>query len=787
MLPRPHLRRFKTGFVALLCTLTALACSNTTTGTNGGNGTGGQTIADFACLSGSTQIDCKATPEILNTISGKKVGNGQTDTVSVGSVAKGKTQGVTYRITNVASAISAAGLVIDSIALDYTPLATDETAEDGAFRCLSSDGQACSAKTGQWKKLVPAGVTPGAGQGLSEQFTILFKRFDDKERNAKVTLNLRGVTGSLASFSFNVKAKLGSPSAKFQSTDPSDPNNGVSFPSVQPGETVKRVIKLLNTGEADLSVTAFDLTTLDPTFTLQLTNPADLDPAVHAGGDIWTLPSVLTVPSQGSATLELTFKPTDDKMRKGLISIKGTSNDPNAADLLVQANSQMPCILVTPGTYNFGGAVPGYEPGELKAVITNCGAIEIELTSIAFNAALGNSSEFGIDVGDLYTNGKLASPDPVSPTNTLKIPVGGNAQVRITYSPADVTPDGAAPDKAVIEFKSNAFVVPQLEVTGTGIKVTCPLPKINVVEGEEVVPQTLLHLSGLKSIAPGGGSIAKYQWTVKQPVGSAQPLMPNATMPTPTLLANTAGEYEFCLEVWDNMDTKSCSAACTKVLVVPNNAIHVELLWDTPADSDQGDTGPAAGADLDLHFAHPLASEQDLDCDGTPDPWFNNPWDTFWFNNKPPWGSSSSSDDDPGLDLDDTDGAGPENLNLAKPEGSVDDPQYYSVGVHYWNDHGYGASYATVAIYVQGTQVLQFSKVKMNPLDMWYVGKLWWPNLASGGNKKVFEACYQSGLSCNAKQNLMWQPKGDWCITPCYVNKAFVGTVSGGASTPSCK
>ncbi|MBI5607307.1 MAG: hypothetical protein HY902_00335 [Deltaproteobacteria bacterium] len=784
MLPRPYMAGFRAGLALLACTIAAFGCSDPSP-TNGGGG--GQTIADYACLSGSTQIDCKATPEVINTTSGKKVGSGQTDTLAVGSVAKQKSLGFTYRISNVASAVSAAGLVIDDIKLEYTPLPGEETAGDPAFRCLATDGQACGAKTGQWKKLVPAGVTPTAGQGMTEQFTILFKRFDDKERSAKVTLSLRGVASNQATYSFVVKTKLGSPSAKFQSTDQSDPANGVNLPAVQPGQTVTRVIKLLNTGEADLSVTGFDLTTLDNTFTFKLTNPADVDVGSHAGGEIWTLPSVLSVPSQGSATLEMTFKPTDDKMRKGLVSIKTTSNDPNAADLLVQANSQMPCILVTPGEYNFNGAVPGYEPGELKAVISNCGAIELELTSVAFNAALGNSTEFSIDVSDLVKNGKLAANEPISPSNMLKIPVGGNAQIRITYSPADVTPDNADPDKAVIEFKSNAYVVPQLVVKGTGIKVTCPLPKINVVEGEEVVPQTLLHLSGLKSIAPGGGSIAKYQWTVKQPLGSAQPLNPNATVATPTLLANTAGEYEFCLDVWDNMGTKSCTPTCTKVLVVPNNAIHVELLWDTPADSDQGDTGPAAGADLDLHFAHPLASEQDLDCDTTPDPWFNNPWDTFWFNNKPPWGSSSSSEDDPGLDLDDTDGAGPENLNLAKPEGSVDDPQYYSVGVHYWNDHGYGPSYATVAIYVQGAQVLQFTKIKMNPLDMWYVGKLWWPNLASGGNKKVFEACYQSGQSCAAKQNLMWQPKGDWCITPCYVNKAFVGTVTGGATSPTCK
>lgn len=56
---------------------------------------------------------------------------------------------------------------------------------------------------------------------------------------------------------------------------------------------------------------------------------------------------------------------------------------------------------------------------------------------------------------------------------------------------------------------------------------------------------------------------------------------------------------------------------------------------------------------------------------------------------------------------------------------------------------------------------------------MWYIGKLNWPNMATGGTKPVLEVCFQSGLSCAAKQNLMWQAAGDPCVTPCYVNKAF--------------
>ncbi|MBI5609818.1 MAG: hypothetical protein HY902_13180, partial [Deltaproteobacteria bacterium] len=181
------------------------------------------------------------------------------------------------------------------------------------------------------------------------------------------------------------------------------------------------------------------------------------------------------------------------------------------------------------------------------------------------------------------------------------------------------------------------------------------------------------------------------------------------------------------------------------------------------------------------------AAEQDLDCDGAPDPWFSNPWDAYWFNGTPQWGSADAAvKDDPTLDLDDTDGAGPENLNLVAPEGDAADPVAYPVGVHYWNDHGYGTSLATVAIWVQGSLVVQLPKVPLAPLDMWYVGKLWWPNSATGGTKEVFETCHQAGSSCKAGTNLMWQPVGDYCITKCYANETFIGTLGGGAVSATC-
>ena len=112
----------------------------------------------------------------------------------------------------------------------------------------------------------------------------------------------------------------------------------------------------------------------------------------------------------------------------------------------------------------------------------------------------------------------------------------------------------------------------------------------------------------------------------------------------------------------------------------------------------------------------------------------------------------------------------------------------YTVGVHYWNDHGFGTSYATVNVYIMGVLAVQIEKVEMNVLDMWYVGKLNWPNSMSGGVLSPFQICYKSpkaGDPCK-KTGKYWQPQGGWCIKKCYVNPGFTATQSG-ASKASCK
>lgn len=278
------------------------------------------------------------------------------------------------------------------------------------------------------------------------------------------------------------------------------------------------------------------------------------------------------------------------------------------------------------------------------------------------------------------------------------------------------------------------------------IEIKCPTAVIEVAEGNEVVPPTFLHLSGINS--HGSSEIKQWEWSVEQPDGPQSVFEPPKTTPNPIFEANVVGTYVFRLDVWDAMGQKSCEPAIHEVQVIPDEPIHIELFWHTPDDPDETDTGAEAGSDLDLHFVHPWAEGPDLDEDGEADRWFDNLFDCFWFNAHPNWGSyDPATPDDPSLDLDDTDGAGPEIISLGIPEDVT-----YRVGVHYWNAHGFGVSYATVRVYIYATLVFEKSDVMLSDRDMWEVCTIEWPS-----------------------EEVVWvSVDGDHKITPNYENPYFV-------------
>ncbi|MFH1531464.1 MAG: hypothetical protein ABIK09_12120 [Pseudomonadota bacterium] len=369
-----------------------------------------------------------------------------------------------------------------------------------------------------------------------------------------------------------------------------------------------------------------------------------------------------------------------------------------------------PCISVSPQKVTLYGRRIGVV-ASLPVTITSCG--EAPLTIHGITLSEDSSPDFTVQLV-----GTDWRPSPGSP---LTISPGADRVVMIRYTPDEVPRfDGQGspiPDTGTLRIETDApNAVVDVELAGVGVEgCPCPVAEITCTEGNEVPPGTLLHLSGIWSCVAQGSSIGKYAWSVDQPQGSQSVFIPSNTFPSPTFEVNVAGTYTFHLMVYDEQNVPSCVAGTCEVVVITDEAIHVELLWHTPEDPDESD---GDGADLDLHFTHPGA-----------DGWFDQPYNCSWFDMHPEWGSFDPSiDDNPNLHEDDADGAGPENINLNIPEDVT-----YKVGVHDWSDHGYGASYATVRVYIYAQLVFEVPDVKLVDGDLWEVCTVAWPS----GNVQV--------------------------------------------------
>ncbi len=604
-------------------------------------------------------------------------------------------------------------LVISKVELIYSAQSPAEGAKP-AFTCTNDAGTPCAQS--KW-----AAVQPIKTGGIA-LINVGFSRQEDTLKRDAILRITSNATKTVVQIRFSTAAGAARISVKPDFMD---------FGFVQVDSEKIQEAKVFNIGNTKLSVTSMDLSSLD----------ADLftfivDGKEYKAGQKVVFEPTLAVLSNASFSIKGIYRGKDDLPHNGTILLAtndGTANDgaPGQKAVNVKVNSTGPCLLAKPQNVVFGGTAVGSK-GLRPLVLESCGDLPVEISDIAFAAP--GAGEFGIDWSTLTGGGE--KPTAQKP---LKIAINQSVTVQLTYEPEGVNPvkDGLPVfDTARLVIASNiGKKTTEVTLEGVAASADCPTGIITVQEGDTVVPQTTLHLDGLQSFVPGAGGVSKYAWEVSQPKGSVGLYQPNSVSPQVTFQPNVAGDYIFRLRVWDAAGKESCFPAVKTVKVLPDEAIHVELLWDTPADKDQSDEGPAAGADLDLHFAHSYASVLDFDGDGANDPWFDAKYDCFWFNKSPEWGSYDPNvDDNPSLDRDDTDGAGPENLNLTLPE----DGKEYAVGVHYFNDNGWGPSIAEVRIYIYGQLQFQVTSKPINTADLWYVADIQWPsgNIASKLDKQ---------------------------------------------------
>ncbi len=133
---------------------------------------------------------------------------------------------------------------------------------------------------------------------------------------------------------------------------------------------------------------------------------------------------------------------------------------------------------------------------------------------------------------------------------------------------------------------------------------------------------------------------------------------------------------------------------------VTATAISLVLRWNTRL------------TDVDLHLVGPGST-----------PFALGGGDCYFGEAAPDWGRRGDPTDNPFLDQDDTDGLGPENINLS--EAAAGD---YQVFIHYWRDNGLGDSRATVDVFIAGVMAGSYTH-SIGCDDLWLVGTVHWDGM----------------------------------------------------------
>lgn len=257
--------------------------------------------------------------------------------------------------------------------------------------------------------------------------------------------------------------------------------------------------------------------------------------------------------------------------------------------------------------------------------------------------------------------------------SVITAPAGSTAAPRPLDSPTiDFTPDRAG--AYVLRF-----TVTDVEgfVTRCDVMITAtPTPP------EAMCPRTIdttpLTTVEVTASALDDGSIVSWSWRLaSRPAGSAAAPPSPANAPTTRFTPDIAGEYQ--LEVTVTDDTRATARCVVDIRAIATEGIRVEMFWDTMS------------TDMDTHMLSPLATE-----------WFGDQ-DCYYANCQGmaglEWGGPGDADN-PHLDIDDTDGFGPENINLMTPA-----PGTYRVGVHSFSGNG-RMNRVTVRIYCGGSTTM---------------------------------------------------------------------------------
>ncbi|MBI5508741.1 MAG: hypothetical protein HY903_08300 [Deltaproteobacteria bacterium] len=311
-----------------------------------------------------------------------------------------------------------------------------------------------------------------------------------------------------------------------------------------------------------------------------------------------------------------------------------------------------------------------------------------------------------LDCADAINPNRRAEGAVTIPVNFQAPDVEGEYHTTLVVESTD--PDEPVIEIPVVAYSRNAPVAiarfREFDPLNPGAPYTDPT---------DIQPLRRVNFDGRQSYDPRDptdpGLITSYTWTVVEyPIGTNPLDFQHQGVDTPlySFWLPLAGHYVVALKVANTDGIESGDTVDSRVEfeVIPGSRIHIQLTWDDSTN------------DQDLHLMY-LPQSSNV-CE--------EPWDCYFANKEPVWLNTApaGAGPNPRLDIDDTNGLGPENINIDAPVAAS-----YRIAIHYWR--GTQPTRNTVRVYLNGIQVAEYRRT-LTDAQAWLVADIKWNDSGIG-------------------------------------------------------
>jgi len=457
----------------------------------------------------------------------------------------------------------------------------------------------------------------------------------------------------------------------------------VDLGSLAAGEVATQELIITNPGTADTRLETMDIIA-DEGNAFTLVQPQRM--TVRKGGMDAVRVQVSFIPQPG------TYHVATLRIRSNAENLPGGQEDVRVLLTGSALDAPVPRFEVTPPRCDFGGVVIG-ESALCELTLRNSGTGPLHVV----NAELVGAEEFRV-------RGTIVLPLLLGPGASSVVRVELTARAVQEYR-GTITLDTTDPANTRVE----------VPLQGAGIeREPVAIPRVDAINGLPALPGQALRplndvtLTGLGSM-PGraGRSVVAWRWElVAKPDTSTVTLSsPNAAvtgfvfnssgLERPGL--DVIGDFVVKLTVTDDGGLQNSNDGRITLSTTAGQGIHVQLTWEDPL------------SDIDLHLMRRATADAAFGGD-----------DCFYSNctgSPLNWGGG---DRDPSLDIDDTNGFGPENIRVSVPEMG----RRYLVGVHFYargRDERVDIP-ARVQVFLDGQELADMTTVLRRCNAFWSVG-----------------------------------------------------------------